>query len=117
MTETKKGLKWWIFNKFGPEEVQNLIQYIDSFQEQYDTSEIVIYPYGQFSFNLKASNRQGTIPYMFDTYQERQAFHAGVTCGVQAMGGSTALLTEEDFDIIEQMTKSSTHGGGNNKKH
>lgn len=106
----KQGLRWWIFNRFGPPEVQNLIEHIDNLTQ--DGSDIVIYPIGEFTFNVKTSNNHDLDTLIFPTSQERASFQAGLSYGVDLMGGSTAMLTKDDFEIIEQMSKKSTHGGG-----
>lgn len=110
----KKGIRWWIFNRFGPEEVQNLINYIDS---QAEDGEIVIYPVGEFVFNVKTSKGDETEPLTFLTLPERNAFQRGLSYGVELMGGTTAMLTKEDFDIIDEMKKGSTHSGGSSRNN
>lgn len=110
----KKGLRWWIFNRFGPEEVVNLIDYIDQHAEQ---GAILIYPAGEFMFNVRTSLGEETKPLLFPTLQERNAFQAGLSYGVELMGGTTAMLTKEDFDIIDEMKKSSTHSGGSGRNN
>lgn len=110
----KKGIRWWIFNRFGPPEVQNLVDYIDSHATE---GEIWIYPAGEFVFNVKTSLGNDVEPIVFPTLQERNAFQHGLSYGVGLMGGTTAMLTKEDFDIIDEMKKSSTHSGGNGRNN
>lgn len=114
MTETnKKGLRWKIFNWFGPPEVQNLVTYIDELpMSPESTGDIVIYPLGVFNFNVKTSNNQDLEPMAFPTSQERSAFQVGMSYGVGLMGGSTAALTDEQFEALDLMEIKSTHGGG-----
>jgi hypothetical protein len=108
----KQGLRWWIFNRFGPPEVQNLIEHIDNLTQ--DGSEIAIYPSGDFSFTVKTSKSQQTDPLIFPTAQERASFQAGLNYGVHLMGGTTTMLTTDDLEILDQMSKKSTHGGEGN---
>lgn len=110
MSHPKKGIRWRLFNLFGPPEVQNLIKYIDELTA--DGSDIVIYPSGEFSFSVKSSNEEGTQTAIFPTAAERASFQQGLNYGVGLMGGTATPLTKEDFEIIDQMTKKTTHSGG-----
>lgn len=110
MSHPKKGIRWKLFNLFGPPEIQNLIRYIDELTA--DGSDIVIYPSGEFSFNVKASNAEGIRTTIFLTAAERASFQQGLNYGVGLMGGTTTPLSKEDFEIIDQMSKKTTHSGG-----
>ena len=114
MSEThKKGLRWKIFNWFGPPEVQNLVTYIDELvMSPEGTGDIVIYPLGEFSFNVKTSNEDELDPMVFPTAQERTSFQVGLSYGVGLMGGSTTALNEADFQALNEMQKESNSGGG-----
>lgn len=114
MSETnKKGLRWKIFNWFGPPEVQNLVTYIDELvMSPEGTGDIVIYPLGEFEFHVKTSNGGNPDPMIFPTPQERASFQLGLSYGIGLMGGSTAALSEEDFQIMDEMENKSNHGGG-----
>ncbi len=115
--ENKKGLKWLIFRWFGPREVQNLINYIDDMNDLPESNgEIAIYPLGEFLFSVKTSNEDDLEPLTFPTPQERASFQVGLSYGVGLMGGSTAAITKEDHDIIEEMKRGS-NGRGNKKIH
>lgn len=110
MSHPKKGIRWRLFNLFGPPEVQSLIKYIDELTV--DGSDIVIYPAGEFSFSVKSSNEEETQTTVFPTAAERISFQQGLNYGVGLMGGTATPLTKEDFEIIDQMTKKTTHSGG-----
>lgn len=115
MSDTdKKGIRWKIFQWFGPPEVQNLVTYIDELvMSPEGTGDIVIYPLGEFSFNVRTSNEDDLDPMLFPTAQERASFQLGLSYGVGLMGGSTAALTDADFQALDQMQKKSNSGGGN----
>jgi len=112
LSETKKGLKWWIFNRFGPPEVVNLINHIDQITQdgQFD---IAIYPMGNFPFTVRTSaeNHQQE-PYVFNTPQERAAFQAGLGLGVNLCGATAQILDEDQAQALDLMQKKATHNGG-----
>lgn len=110
--ENKKGIRWKLFNLFGPPELQNLVNYIDDLTDQH--TDIVIYPMGQFPFEVKTSNQKNQEPLMFDTAQERTAFLRGLDYGVNIMGGSTATLSKDEFDELDLMDNLSTHSDKKN---
>lgn len=115
--DNKKGIRWKLFSLFGPPEVQNLVNYIDDMQEATNTSDIVIWPVGEFVFNVKTSKEDDVEPMIFNTQQERSAFQLGLSYGVGLMGGTTTALTEEDFQTLEEMEKKTTHGGGGHRNN
>jgi hypothetical protein len=118
MSQSKLGIRWWIFNRFGPPEVQNLVNYIDSMQDIPEgTGDIVIYPLGEFSFNVKTSLDDDIEPMIFPTLQERASFQLGLSYGVGLMGGTTAALTEDEFKALDEMEKKTTHGGGGHRNN
>lgn len=110
----KKGFRWWLFNKIGPEEVRNLVHYIDTHTQD---GQIVLYPLGEYMFNVRTSKGDDMEPMVFPTIQERNAFQHGLSYGVNLMGGTTAQLTEEDIQTIDMMRKASTHSNGGNQNH
>ena len=110
MSHPKKGIRWKIFNLFGPPELKNLVNYIDELTQ--DGSDIAIYPMGEFSFSVKTSNEDDLEPLIFPTMQERASFQVGLSYGVGLMGGTTAALTKDDFEALDAMEKKATHGGG-----
>ena len=115
--ENKKGLRWRIFKWFGPHEVQNLINHIDEMSDlEGSTGEIAIYPLGEFSFNVKTSEDGEMEPLVFPTPQERACFQTGMHYGVSLMGGTTTALTQDDYEVIEEMRKG-MNSGGNKKMH
>lgn len=111
----KKGIRWRLFNLFGPPEVQNLVNYVDDLTSQ--GSDIVIYPLGEYSFNVKTSREDDLEPMIFPTPQERASFQLGLSYGVGLMGGTTAALSEADFEALDSMEKKSTHGGGGHQNN
>lgn len=116
LSETKRGFRWWFFNRFGPPEVRNLIDHIDKITEdgQFD---IAIYPMGKFPFHIKLSVGEQPDPFVFATAQERYTFQIGLNYGLQVMGGEAQILSEEDYESIEQMEKKATHGGGSGRNN
>ncbi|AID16864.1 hypothetical protein vBDshPR2C_49 [Dinoroseobacter phage vBDshPR2C] len=113
MSQSKSGIRWKIFKWFGPPEVQNLVNYIDSMQDIPNaTGDIAIYPLGEFSFNVKTSLDDDIEPMIFPTPQERASFQLGLSYGVGLMGGTTNALSEDEFKALEEMNKKTTHGGG-----
>lgn len=115
--ENKKGLRWLVFKWFGPKDVQNLINYIDNMNGLPESSgAIAIYPLGEYCFNVKTSNNDDLEPLIFPTPQERASFQLGLSYGVGLMGGSTASLTQEDFETINEMRRGS-NSTGNKKIH
>ena len=114
----KKGVRWKIFKWFGPQDVQNLVNHIDTMAEDFPEADggIAIYPTGEFSFNVKTSNEDDLEPMIFPTPQERASFQVGLSYGVGLMGGSTAAMTAEDFETINEMRRGS-NGTGNKKIH
>jgi len=117
-TENKKGIRWWIFRMFGPPEVQNLVNYIDEMQLNCpEAMDIAIYPMGEFSFNVKTSNDDDLEPMIFPTMQERASFQVGLSYGVGLMGGTTAALSEEDFQALDDMEKKITHSSGGQRNN
>lgn len=109
--ENKKGLRWKIFKLFGPHEVQNLIDHIDNLTQ--NGSDIVIIPTGEFEFHVKTSNQENIKPLVFSTLLERTAFQNGMNYGIGMLGGSTSVLSKDEYDVLDSMDKKSTHGGGN----
>ena len=71
--------------------------------------DIVIYPMGVFPFEVKTSNQIEQKPIVFDTAQERAAFLSGLNSGVNIMGGTTATLSKQEFDELNEMDALSTH--------
>jgi len=116
LSETKRGFKWWFFNRFGPEEVRNLIDHIDNVTKdgQYD---IAIYPMGDFPFHIKLSAGPSPEPFMFHTAQERFSFQVGLNYGLQVMGGAAQILDESDYEALEEMEEKATHGGGSGRNN
>lgn len=108
--ENKKGIRWKLFRLFGPPEMKNLVNYIDDLT--LDGSDIVIYPFGEFSFNVQTSMEDDIEPMIFPTSQERASFQLGLSYGVGLMGGITNALSEDEFKALEEMNKKTTHGGG-----
>ncbi len=106
----RKDLRWKIFKLFGPPEIQQLIDYIDSLTQ--DGSDIVIIPTGEFEFSIKISTEDQIQPMIFETRLERAAFQAGMNYGIGLLGGSTTELSKEEYDTLEFMEKKSTHSGG-----
>lgn len=112
MSNQKRGIRWAIFRIFGPQEVQMLVEMLDKQIDQTGADGIAIYPSGEYPFSVKTSMDDDLEPMIFPTPQERAAFHTGMEYGVGLMGGTTTALSKEDFQIIEQMSEKSTHGGG-----
>lgn len=106
----KRGIRWLVFKLFGPPQVKNLVNYIDELTQ--DGSDIIILPTGQFPFAVKTSNEDQIEPMIFSTILERNAFQAGVNFGVGIMGGTTGLISKDEYDAISEMEKKSTHGDG-----
>lgn len=115
MSHPKKGIKWWIFNKFGPPEVRTLIDHIDDMTA--DGHDIAIYPAGEFAFSVKTSVGSPQDPFIFSTEPERKAFAVGLNFGVGLFGRTAAALSEEEFEAIEEMQKKSTHSGGGGRNN
>jgi len=115
MSHPKKGIKWWIFNRFGPPEVCNLIDHIDTITA--DGDEIAIYPAGEFIFSVKISESSPQDPFVFSTEPERKAFALGLNFGISLFGGTTTALSKEDFEEINKMEKKATHSGGGGRKN
>ena len=115
INQKQTGIRWWIFKKFGPPMLQGLVNHINQEMDQAETDAIIIYPLGEFSFSVRTSSDHDLEPIVFPTAQERQSFQSGLDFGVRMMGGSTQAITSEDFEIIEQMTKKTTHGGSGGK--
>ena len=103
----QRGIRWKLFKLFGPPEVKNLVKYVDEIGDR--GFDIAIYPMGEFPFAVKTSNEDDLEPLIFPTPQERAAFQLGLNHGVNIMGGTTALLTKEEFDQIDEMEKRTTH--------
>jgi hypothetical protein len=116
MSQNKKGLRWWLFNRFGPPEVQNLIDHIDDMTNDGEF-DIAIYPMGQFAFTVRTSVGEQQEPFVFPTDNERRAFAVGLNYGVSLYGGQAHALTEEQFETIDEMNKKSTHGGGGGRNN
>jgi len=113
----KKGIRWWIFKTFGPHEARNLVNHIDQMNDLPEsTGTIAIYPSGEYAFNVKTSNEDDLEPLIFPTPQERASFQIGLSYGVGLMGGTTAAISQDDFDVINEMKRGST-GKGNKKIH
>lgn len=108
----RRGIRWAIFRYFGPPDLKNMVDYIDHQLEATGTEAIVVYPLGEFSFNVKTSQDDDIEPMVFPTPQERGAFQAGLSYGVQIMGGTTAALSQEDYDALTEMDKYSIKGNG-----
>lgn len=115
--EHKKGLRWWIFNLFGPTEVQNLVTHIDDLTKSDLITDIVIWPVGEFAFSVRTSVGDDVEPMIFPTLPERNAFQHGLSYGVTLMGGASQALDEEQYQALEQMNKKSTHGGGGGRNN
>lgn len=111
----KQGLRWKIFNVFGPPEVQSLVNYIDELTE--DGSDIAIYPHGEYNFSVKTSMDDSLEPLKFETPQERASFQLGLSYGVGLMGGSTSPMSVDEFEAMQMMTKKTTHGGGGHRNN
>lgn len=111
----KKGIRWKLFNLFGPPEVKGLIDHIDQLTS--DGSGIIIYQTGNFSFSVKTSASHDLQPLRFPTMQERASFQAGLNLGIGIMGGSTAMISEDEYNTLNEMEKRSTHGGGNQRNN
>ncbi|UAT28893.1 hypothetical protein PP753_gp65 [Dinoroseobacter phage vB_DshP-R7L] len=107
MRHPKRGIRWLVFKLFGPPDLKNLVKYIDEISD--NDYDIAIYPMGEFPFAVKTSNEDDLEPIMFPTPQERAAFQHGLNYGVQVMGGTTSLLSKDDYDEINKMEKLSTH--------
>lgn len=106
--ENKKGIRWLLFRLFGPTELKNLVNYIDDAVN--DHMGIVIYPLGEFPFEVRTSQENDLEPIIFPTNQERAAFLSGLEYGVNIMGGTTAALTKQQFDELDEMSANATHG-------
>lgn len=111
MKPNKTGIRWWIFTRFGPPEIQNLIRYIDEISNDGDT-DILIYPYGSYKFQIKTSDDQRHELMEFPTPQERDAFQRGIAKGVSIMGGDAHDVNEQFTEEMEAMNKKATHGSG-----
>lgn len=111
MREEKKGLRWWLFNKFGPPSVQNMINYIDHIMDDEHVDSVCIYPGGQFNFQVRTSDGDSE-PYTFLTPQERASFAVGLQLGVSIMGGGSHSMTDEQMEALDRMEKKATHGDG-----
>lgn len=115
MSHPKKGIRWRVFKLFGPPELKHLVQHLDELTS--DGSDIAIYQCGEFPFNVKTSNGDDLEPMIFPTPQERAAFQLGLSYGVGLMGGSTAALSQDEFEELDKMEKKSTHGGGGHRNN
>ncbi len=111
----KRGFRWAIFRLFGPPDLKNLVNYIDEQLDQTGSESIIVYPLGEFEFNVKTSLDDDLEPMIFPTMQERAAFQVGLSYGVGLMGGTMAALSEDDFEALDTMAKKTTHGGGGSK--
>lgn len=114
MSQKKKGFRWWVFQKFGPPEVLSLIAEIDRMTSPSEVTGVAIYPTGDFRFNVRMTDEPNgePKPLKFATLPERTAFQAGLNFGVQTMGGSTSNLSKEEYELLQEMDRKSTHGGG-----
>jgi len=93
----KNMIRRWIFNLIGyPTDVQNLLDYIDTFE-----GNICIYPGGKFNFGVKAGGEDQFLT--FPTPQERAAFGSGLSHGINIMGGESSFLTEEQVKEFNEM--------------
>ena len=98
-------LKKWIYQKIGyPEEVQNLLNYLDEFE-----GNVAMYPAGRFEFGMMTSDGTPVEPLVFNTPQERAAFGAGVARGVAVMGGPTGFMTQSDMDEFNDQEVKASH--------
>lgn len=98
-----------VFKLIGyPSDVQSLMDLLD----QIDSDQVVIYPVGEFSFEMKTKNNVSK-SLVFPTKAERQAFTSGFSKGVEIMGGSSKImaLSQEQADSYEEMEKLSTVRG------
>ena len=111
MKTSKKGLRWFLFNIFGPPELKNLVSHIDAILEEHPN--ITVYPMGEFPFSIKASEEANSEPIIFPTPQERASYLLGFKHGIEMVGGSAQILTREQFDEINKMEELATH---NNRK-
>lgn len=116
LQDTKRGLKWWFFNYFGPPEVQNLVNYIDEITNDGELG-IALYPSGVFQFNVMVSNGKDIEPLYFRTDEERVAFQAGMNSGVNLMGGTAQALDSDTFEEMKKMGQISTHNGGGGRNN
>jgi len=110
-SKLKKGIRWWIFKFFGPQEVQSLVKHIDKMTNDGEY-EITIYSVGEFKFSIMTSMGEKQSVLIFDTSQERQAFSNGLNYGVKLLGGDAQFISQEDAEILDNIQKKSTHGGG-----
>lgn len=103
----KDRIRRWIFNLIGyPTDVQNLLNYIDSFD-----GDICIYPGGEFHFGAHTSDGKDMEPIVFPTPQERASFTAGLNYGVSLMGGQTVMLSDEQLKEYQEMENLSSVRG------
>ena len=107
MKTSKKGLRWFLFNIFGPPELKNLVNHIDEILEEHPN--ITVYPMGEFPFSIKTSEEDNSKPIIFPTPQERTSYLLGFKHGVEIVGGSGQILTREQFDEMNKMEKRATH--------
>lgn len=98
----KDKIRHWIYKRIGyPSDVQNLLNYIDSFG-----GDICIYPGGEFKFGIKTSDSTDSDQHFsFATPQERASFGAGLEFGIKSMGGNSAFLTDQQLQEYEEMEK------------
>ena len=109
------GIRWKLLKLFAPLEVKNLIKYLNELTE--DGSDIVIYKYGNYPITLKTSKNDQIDPISFHTREERLSFQLGVDYGVSILGGTTSNMSPEEFEILQEMDKKSTHGGGGGRSN
>lgn len=111
MSKHKKGFRWWLFNHFGPHEVQNLVEHIDQITESGCSIEFT--PIGEFELNIKTNvDTEKSKPLIFNTLQERTAFTSGLYYGCQLFGAEPILLDSDDFDKLEEIDNMSTTFNG-----
>lgn len=97
----KNKIRWAIYKLIGyPDDVRNLLDYIDSFD-----SDICIYPGGEFKFGVRMADGSNVEYLTFPTPQERAAFGAGLHHGIKTMGGTSQFLTDNDLSRHEEMDK------------
>jgi len=106
MRNPKRGIRWLVFKLFGPPELKNLVTYIDEISD--NDFDIAIYPMGEFPFAMKTSMEDDLEPMIFPTPQERAAFQHGLNYGVNLMGGTTQVLTKDQYNEISEMEKFAT---------
>ncbi|ANJ20701.1 hypothetical protein RDp07_gp41 [Roseobacter phage RD-1410Ws-07] len=113
LSEQETGWRWWLFNKFGPPELRNLVNYIKDLTDD-GADPLMMYRGGTYQFHTRvAEGQQPSEPFIFRTEEERYCFGVGLNYGVQICGGQAHAMSEEQFEEFNEMKKKATHGGGN----